>query len=50
MYEKDLGPDTLTIAKGIELFNPDKTWQETDDQWPSDTHDSGPKANETASQ
>jgi hypothetical protein len=50
VYEKDLGPDTLTIAKGIELFNPDKTWQETDDQWPSDTHDSGPKANETASQ
>ena len=39
VYQKDLGPDTLTIAKGIELFDPDKTWQETDDQWPSDTDD-----------
>jgi hypothetical protein len=26
VYEKDLGPNTLEIAKGIELFNPDKTW------------------------
>jgi hypothetical protein len=50
VYEKDLGPDTLTIAKGIELFNPDKTWQETDDQWPSDTDDTGATANETATQ
>ena len=37
VYQKDLGPDTLTVAKGIELFDPDKTWQVTDDQWPSDT-------------
>jgi hypothetical protein len=50
VYEKDLGPDTLKIAKGIELFDPDKTWHETDDQWPSDTDDSGPGGNETASQ
>jgi Protein of unknown function (DUF2950) len=34
VYEKDLGPDTLKIAKGIELFNPDKTWKETTDEWP----------------
>jgi hypothetical protein len=34
VYQKDLGPDTLTIAKGIELFDPDKTWQPTYDQWP----------------
>ena len=26
VYEKDLGPDTLSIAKAIERFNPDKTW------------------------
>jgi hypothetical protein len=26
VYEKDLGPDTLKVAKAIELFNPDKTW------------------------
>jgi hypothetical protein len=24
VYEKDLGPDSLKIAKGIELYNPDK--------------------------
>jgi hypothetical protein len=35
VYQKDLGPDSLKIAKEIELYNPDKTWQETDDQWPS---------------
>jgi len=35
VYQKDLGPDTLNIAKQIELFNPDKTWQPTDDSWPS---------------
>jgi hypothetical protein len=34
VYQKDLGPDSLKIAKDMELFNPDKTWQETDDQWP----------------
>jgi Protein of unknown function (DUF2950) len=34
VYQKDLGPNTLDIAKKIELFNPDKTWQPTDDQWP----------------
>lgn len=27
VYEKDLGPNTLEIAKGIDLFNPDKTWK-----------------------
>lgn len=26
VYEKDLGVNTLDVAKGIELFNPDKTW------------------------
>ena len=35
VYQKDLGPDTLNIAKQIELYNPDKTWQATDDRWPS---------------
>jgi Protein of unknown function (DUF2950) len=33
VYEKDLGPNSLEIAKGIERFNPDKTWSPvTDDQ------------------
>lgn len=33
VYEKDLGPETLKEFKGMELFNPDKTWTETDDEW-----------------
>ena len=37
VYEKDLGPNSLTIAKGIELYNPDKTWHSTNDEWPPDT-------------
>jgi hypothetical protein len=35
VYEKDLGPDSLQIAKGIERYNPDKTWRRTDDEWPA---------------
>ena len=35
VYQKDLGPDSLNTAKKIELFNPDKTWQRTDAQWPA---------------
>jgi hypothetical protein len=27
VYQKDLGPNTLEIAKNIDRFNPDKTWQ-----------------------
>jgi hypothetical protein len=34
VYQKDLGPDTLNIAKKIVLYNPDKSWERTDDQWP----------------
>ncbi len=33
VYQKDLGPDSLNIAKQIERYNPDKTWHRTDDQW-----------------
>jgi hypothetical protein len=36
VYEKDLGPNSLEIVKKMELYNPDKTWQPTDDQWPPD--------------
>jgi hypothetical protein len=37
VYQKDLGPDTLNVAKRIEQYNPDKTWRRTDDEWsPSD--------------
>ena len=45
VYQKDLGPNTLDLAKKIELYNPDKTWQITDDQWPAsmDVADAGSK-------
>lgn len=33
VYQKDLGPDTTKIASAMERYNPDKTWEETDDDW-----------------
>ncbi len=37
VYEKDLGPDSLNVAKKIDRYNPDKTWRRTEDEWaPSD--------------
>ena len=36
VYQKDLGPDTLKIFQAMELYNPDKTWQVTNDNWPPD--------------
>jgi hypothetical protein len=33
VYQKDLGPDTLKIFRDMELYNPDKTWSPTDDNW-----------------
>ncbi|HKP03795.1 MAG TPA: DUF2950 domain-containing protein [Chthoniobacterales bacterium] len=33
IYERDLGPDTLTAFKSMERFNPDKTWTATEDHW-----------------
>jgi hypothetical protein len=33
VYQKDLGPDTLKIFKDMELYNPDKTWDRTNDNW-----------------
>ena len=33
VYQKDLGPDSLATFKNMELYNPDKTWQRTDDNW-----------------
>jgi hypothetical protein len=37
VYQKDLGPDTLKIFREMELYNPDKSWKPTDDDWPFDT-------------
>ena len=31
VYQKDLGPETLTIFKKMEKYNPDKTWRVTAD-------------------
>jgi hypothetical protein len=33
VYQKDLGPDTLKIFSSMEVYNPDKTWHRTDDNW-----------------
>ena len=33
VYQKDLGPDTLSVFKDMQLYNPDKTWTRTDDNW-----------------
>jgi hypothetical protein len=39
VYQKDLGPDTLKIFKEMELYNPDKSWKPTNDDWPADVSD-----------
>jgi hypothetical protein len=33
VYQKDLGPDTLNTFKTMDLYDPDKSWQRTDDNW-----------------
>lgn len=33
VYQKDLGLDTLRVFKDMQLYNPDKTWTRTDDNW-----------------
>jgi hypothetical protein len=37
VYEKDLGADTLKAFQSMDRFNPDKSWQPTDDEWPAET-------------
>ena len=41
VYQKDLGPDSLNIVKNMERYNPDKTWQRTDDEWPGEVSATG---------
>ncbi|HYJ05170.1 MAG TPA: DUF2950 domain-containing protein [Chthoniobacterales bacterium] len=36
VYQQDLGPETLKTFQSMERFNPDKTWNATDDQWPEE--------------
>jgi hypothetical protein len=33
VYQKDLGPDSVAVAKQITRYNPDKTWIRTYDAW-----------------
>ena len=33
VYQKDAKPDTLSIFKDMQLFNPDKMWARTYDNW-----------------
>ena len=37
VYEKDLGPDTLKTFQGMDKYDPDKTWKETDDDVEDDS-------------
>ena len=37
VYQKDLGAKTQELAKNITLYNPDKTWSPTNDEWPPDS-------------
>lgn len=39
VYEKDLGADTLKAFQAMDAFNPDKTWEATDDEWPEEDGD-----------
>ena len=39
VYEKDLGPDALKTFQAMDRYNPDKTWQETDDDEQDDSPD-----------
>jgi hypothetical protein len=32
VYEKDMGPESLNIAKAIDRYNPDETWDPTEDE------------------
>jgi hypothetical protein len=33
VYQKDLGADSVNLAKQIDRYNPDKTWHRTNDEW-----------------
>jgi len=33
VYQKDLGEDSLALARKIEVYDPDPSWQPTNDKW-----------------
>lgn len=45
VYEKDLGADTLKTFQAMERYNPDKSWQATDDEWPEEEEPVTPTTN-----
>ena len=42
VYEKDLGSDSVKVVNAMDQYNPDKTWQRTDDEWPESSLNSVP--------
>jgi hypothetical protein len=36
VYQKDLGPHSVELARQIERYDPDKTWRRTTDAWKSE--------------
>jgi hypothetical protein len=48
VYEKDLGPDTLKTFQTMDRYNPDKTWQKTEDDVEDDS-DTSPAPSLSAS-
>jgi hypothetical protein len=34
VYQKNLGPDSVNIAKQMDRYNPGKSWHRTNDGWP----------------
>ena len=49
VYEKDLGPDTVKTFQAMDRYNPDKTWQETEDDDEDDFGETDVAASPTAS-
>ena len=39
VYEKDMGPDTLKQFQAMDKYNPDKSWEATDDDWGDEGND-----------
>jgi len=36
VYQRNLGPYTARLVRNIVIYDPDQSWQETDDQWSDD--------------
>jgi len=45
VYEKDLGPNSLKTFQEMDQYNPDKSWQETEDEWGEPDEEPSPATN-----